>query len=113
MRRQSSHIAQTRILYRRERIRVGNDLVAERDPRVRGSVSVRELGRLAYVRRLRTLLTFGDFELDLITLLQALVSLGCNRAVVNENVGTICASDEPVTFRIIEPFHRTFQTFHA
>jgi hypothetical protein len=92
---------------------VDKDLVARPRRRIRGSASVTELSRLAYVRRLRSLLTFGDFELDLIPLLQALVSLGCDRAVVNENVGTICASDEPVAFRIIEPFHRAFQTFHA
>lgn len=70
------------------------------------------LGSLHYVCGLWTFLALGDFKLDLIALLQALVSLRGNRAVVNENVRAIRSSDEPVSFRIIEPLYGSFQTFH-
>ena len=68
---------------------------------------------LAYVRRLRTFLALGDFELHLVAFLQTLVSLGGDRAIVNENIGAICATDKPVAFCVIEPLDGSFQTFHV
>ena len=68
---------------------------------------------LAYVRRLRSFLTLGDFELHLVTFLQALVSFRTDRAVVNKNIRAICTPDEPVAFRVIEPLNGSFQTFHV
>ena len=70
-------------------------------------------GGLAYVGCLRTFLPFGDFKFDFITFLQTLVSLGRDGAVVNKHIRSIRTPDKPVAFRVIEPLHRTFQTFHA
>ena len=64
------------------------------------------------VRCLRTFLALGDFELNLITFLQALVAFGRDRAVVYKYVWPICATDEPVPLRVIEPLHYAFQPFH-
>jgi hypothetical protein len=77
--------------------------------KVRGEIESRHFHD---VGRLRTFLTFGDFELNLITFLQALVSLGGDCTVMNENIWPIVASNEPVPFRVIEPLHCTFQAIH-
>ena len=71
------------------------------------------LGCLADVRGLRPLLSFGDFELHRVAFLQAFVSLGCNRAVMNKNVRAIRAPDKAIAFRVIEPLDGSFQAFHA
>jgi hypothetical protein len=70
------------------------------------------LGSLGYVRGLRSFLAFGDFELYLITFLQAFVALRSDRAVMNKYVWPICSSDEPVSLCIVEPLDGSFQTFH-
>jgi len=54
----------------------------------------------------------GDLEFYLITLLQAFVTFGSYRAVMHENIGATITSNKAVTLSIIEPLHRTFQTFH-
>jgi|ERR1700679_2926394 hypothetical protein len=66
------------------------------------------LGSLQYIGRLRTLLTLGNLKFHFVTLLKALITLGCDGTVVNKNVGTIRSSDEPITFCIVEPLHGTF-----
>jgi hypothetical protein len=68
---------------------------------------------LADVRRLRSFCAFGDLELYRVAFLQALVSLGCDRAVVNENIGPIGAADETISFGVIEPLDGSFQAFHV
>jgi hypothetical protein len=70
-------------------------------------------GAFADVRRLRSLLAVGDFELHRVAFLQALVALGGNCAVMYKNIGTIGAPDEPVALGVIEPFDGAFQTFHV
>src|SRR5258706_11007984 len=70
-------------------------------------------GALRNVCRLRSLLSFTNFELHRIAFVQALVALGSDGAVVYKNVGTIRATDEPVSLGVIEPFNRAFQTFHV
>src|SRR5271155_3540998 len=75
-------------------------------------VRIATSGALADVRRLRSLLAFGDFKLYRVAFLQALVALGSDGAVMYKNIGTIRATDEPVSFGVIEPLDRTFQTFH-
>ena len=67
---------------------------------------------LDYICRLRAFLAFGDLEFHLITFLQTLVSLRTDRAVMNKYVWSICAPDEPVPFRVIEPLYGSMQTFH-
>ena len=66
-------------------------------------------GRLAYVRGLRSLLTLHNLELHSVSLLQTLVAFTGNGAVVDEHVGPIIASNEPVTFGVIEPLYSSFQ----
>ncbi len=67
---------------------------------------------LDYVSRLRALLAFGDFELNLVTLLQAFVTLSGNRAVMHKYIRSICATNEPVPFSIVEPLHYAFHPIH-
>jgi hypothetical protein len=64
------------------------------------------------IGRLRAFRSLGDLKLYLIALLQALIALGCNRTVVHKNIGTAVTSDEAITFGVVEPFNRAFQTFH-
>src|SRR5215471_12761238 len=61
---------------------------------------------------LRSLLSFSDFEFDLVALLQALITFRSDRAVVNKDIRPISAPDKPVAFGVIEPLNRSFQTFH-
>lgn len=70
------------------------------------------LRTFSYVCRLRSFRTLRDFEFDLISFLQAFVSFGRYRTVVNENIIATVTSYETVTFGIVEPFDSTFQTFH-
>jgi len=67
---------------------------------------------LGYICSLRTFLAFSDFKLYLVSLLQAFVAFGTDRAVVNKYVWPICAPDEPVSFRVIEPLYGSFQSIH-
>lgn len=68
--------------------------------------------RFCYVRRLRTFLTFSDFELHVVTFLQALIPLRTDSAIVHEHVWPIISTDEPVPLGIVEPFYGSCQTFH-
>src|SRR5580658_580023 len=70
-------------------------------------------GALGDVGGLRSLLSFGDFELHRVAFLQALVALGSDCAVMYKNVRAIRAPDEAVALCVIEPLDRTFQTFHV
>lgn len=67
----------------------------------------RMLLQLGNVSGLRPFLAFDDFEFDLVTLLQALVAFGTDRAVMNKNIGAILAPDETKSFCIIEPLDRS------
>src|SRR5882672_8220392 len=71
------------------------------------------LGALADVGGLRSFLTFGDLELNGISLLQALVAFGGDRAVVNKNIRAVRAPDKAIPFCVIEPLDGSFQTFHV
>src|SRR5512133_2066552 len=70
------------------------------------------LRTLSNVDCLRTLLTFHDFELYRIPLLQALVALGLNRAVMHENIWPILPPDESEALGIVKPLYGTFQSRH-
>jgi hypothetical protein len=66
---------------------------------------------LVYISRLWPFLSFSNFKFHLITLLKAFVALGCDRAVMNKNIGTIPTADEPVAFCVIEPLYCAFHFF--
>lgn len=64
-------------------------------------------GRLD-VRGLLALLALGDFERYFLTFFQRLEAVHLYRGEVREKVfATVIRSDKTVTFRVIEPFHRT------
>src|SRR5207244_524205 len=68
---------------------------------------------LGYVRSLRALLTLHNLELDLISLLETLITFGSDCAVVYEDVGTAFVTDKTVTFGVVKPLYCSFQTFHV
>src|SRR4051812_32791067 len=53
---------------------------------------------------LRALLTLGHLELDPLTLLEGLVAIHLDSAVVNEHVTTAVHGDEAVALLGVEPF---------
>src|SRR6266540_3369031 len=53
-----------------------------------------------------TLRTFGDVELHLLVLFQALVPLALDGAVVHEHIGAVLLGDETVPLLGVEPLHR-------
>jgi len=61
---------------------------------------------------LRTFLAFHDLELYLIAFLKTLISFAADCAVVNKNIRTILASDEPKSFGVVEPLDGTLETRH-
>src|SRR6202521_5249568 len=75
--------------------------------------SMQKLRRLCNFSSLRSLGSLGDLKLHSVPFLQTLVPLGCNRAVANENVWAVVASDKTVAFSVVKPLHRTFQTIHV
>jgi len=91
-----------------------------RPTRARGQVLKRKSKAPSYftlssfrnIRRLRSFWPLGYFEFNLITFLQALVSLRGNSAVVDEYIRAVFPSDKTVSLGIVEPLYRTFQTFH-
>src|SRR5580658_9321761 len=71
------------------------------------------LGKLRYIGRLRPFLSLHNLKFHLISLLQALVALGGDRAVVDEYVRSIVSPQETVSLRVVEPLDGAFQTFHV
>src|ERR1700744_1527386 len=57
---------------------------------------------------LRTFCSLDDVEFNLITFLQAFVSLALNGTVVNEDVGSSLAAEKAVALRVIEPLYCAF-----
>src|SRR5215510_9431779 len=78
--------------------------------KLKSSITSRRFGN---VRGLRPFLALRDLELHDISFLQAFVALRGDSAVMHEHIGSTIAPDEAVTFRVVKPFHRTFQTFHV
>src|SRR5579872_70534 len=70
-------------------------------------------GGLADICRLRSFLTLHNLKLNRVALLQAFVAFAGNGAVVDEYVGPVVTSNEPVSFGIIEPLHSSFQSIHV
>ena len=70
------------------------------------------LGCSGNICRLRAFWTLGYLKLYLVTFLQALIAFGRDGAVMHEHIGSSVTSDEAITFGVVEPFHRAFQTFH-
>src|SRR3974377_1585156 len=62
-------------------------------------------------RCLRSPLTITDFALHCVALLQALVALGNQGAIVHKDVRSVLPADEAESLRIVEPLYGSFQ-FH-
>jgi hypothetical protein len=67
---------------------------------------------LSYIGCLRPFLALDDLEFDRVALLQALISIARNGAVVDENVRSTITPEEAVPLRIVEPLHCAFDAFH-
>jgi hypothetical protein len=65
------------------------------------------------VLSLGAFLALDNFELDVITLLQALVALRLDGAVVDEHIGTIVSADEAESLCVVKPFDFTFISSHV
>jgi hypothetical protein len=70
-------------------------------------------GSLADICGLRSFLALHNLELHRVAFLQALVAFAGDGAVVNEHIGSIVPSNEPISFGIIEPLHSSFQSIHV
>jgi hypothetical protein len=65
-----------------------------------------------YGIRLGALLTLDDIELNLIVLLQSLISIQLNRRVVHEYIRPIFAPDKSVTLGVVKPLDLPFVLSH-
>jgi hypothetical protein len=63
--------------------------------------------------RLRAFLSLNDFELNIIALLEALITLRLDGTVVDEHIGSIITADKAEALCVIEPFHFTFNSRHV
>src|ERR1700730_1244323 len=72
-------------------------------------------GTLCHICRLRPLWTLDNFEFNRVPFVQGFVSLAYDCRVVDKYVGSILASDETVTFRVVEPLDLAFHnsTMHS
>ncbi len=55
---------------------------------------------------------FYDVELDLISLLEGLIAVQLDGAVMDEDVGSLIPAEESVTFCVIEPLDGAFVLSH-
>jgi hypothetical protein len=67
---------------------------------------------LVDVAGLRSFLALDDFELNVITLLEALVSFRGDSAVVHKYIGSIVTPDEAKPFGVVKPFDFAFNPGH-
>src|SRR2546422_2805118 len=70
------------------------------------------LSGLANVGRLEPLRAPRHFELDLVTLGQALEALGLDGAEVHEHVLAVFLGDKAIPLRIVEPLHASLSHFY-
>jgi len=91
---------------------LGSSRAGEGSSRKSTITSRTTLGGLCNIRRLRAFWTLGYLKLYLVAFLQAFIAFGRDSAVMDEHIRSSITSDEAITFGIVEPFHRAFQTFH-
>lgn len=66
--------------------------------------------RFSDVFCLGAFLPLDDFKFNVIALLQALVALRLDGAVVDEHIGAVIPTDEAETLCVVEPFHFAFNS---
>src|SRR5579859_715113 len=87
----------------------------EREAFLRHIHNIRRSGNFSHSRyrvSLRSFLPLDDVEFHLVTLLQALVSIELNRAVVNKHVRAVIPTNKPITLCVIEPLDLPFILSH-
>lgn len=57
-------------------------------------------------------LALDNVEFDFVTLLQALITIKLNRAVMNEYIRPIIAADKSIALCVVEPLHFAFVSCH-
>jgi hypothetical protein len=67
---------------------------------------------LCNVFGLRTFLALDDFKFNVITLLQALVALRLDGAVVDKHIRAVFPADKAEALCVVKPFHFTFDSRH-
>jgi hypothetical protein len=82
------------------------------DLEIRGSCRLRCL-LFGYAFCLRTFLSLDNFELDVITLLEALITLRLDGTVMDEHIGPVIPANKAEALCVIEPFHFTFDSRHV
>ena len=72
-------------------------------------------GRLyaSYIISLQSLGALDDIELNLVTLLEGLISILLDGTVVDEDIWTVTSAEEAESLCAIEPFHFTFVLCHG
>ena len=65
-----------------------------------------------YIRGLRALGALHNFKLHVITFRKALVTLGADSAVMNENVRAVFPPDEAESLGVIKPLYLAFNSRH-
>src|SRR4029077_18429102 len=65
---------------------------------------------LGYAFCLWAFLPLDNFELDIVALLEALISLRLDGTVVDEHIRPVIAADETEALCVVEPFHFAFNS---
>jgi hypothetical protein len=111
-----NHFAVTKQRYTSPRQRALHGVRLVRTPmctgRPFGSTNLGYFPNSSYGIGLRALLSLDDVEFDLVTLLEALVSIELNRAVVNKHVGAVVPANKTITLRVVEPLDFAFVLSH-
>jgi hypothetical protein len=67
---------------------------------------------LGYAFCLWAFLSLDNFELDVIALLEALISLRLDGTIVDEHIRAVISADKAEALRVVEPFHFAFNSRH-
>ena len=74
---------------------------------------LRYLIEAQYRVRLGAFLALNDVELDVVAFFEAFVSVELDGRVVDEDIGTVFASDESIAFCVVKPFDLAFVSSHV
>ena len=90
----------------------------DRGPECHQGTNRAESGRLGClllcnVFCLRALLALDDFKLNVIALLQALITFRLDGAVVDEHVRAVVPANKAEALRVVKPFHFAFDSRHV
>jgi len=84
--------------YDREKKKTGREAPA-------GEIPSARLAGFFYIGGLGAFRSLDNFKFDRVSFLQRAVTVPDDGRVMNKDIGAIIASDEPIAFGVIEPFH--------